>query len=218
MYKKTRDNPVLGLKNSLIRIFSIGAIILGLLSTGWALINIQSQSAHAVDTYQDFSSSPLAMASEPVELSLNDSVTKDRILYPSLPSEGDEIGSLSVPALKMKLPMIQGTGEDALKQGVGHFIQSVLPGESDNCVLSGHRDTVFTGLDKVKIGDLLIVETSAGVFTYAVIGTRIVDKEDRTVIVPTDHAVLTLSTCYPFGFLGNAPERYIVSADLVSGK
>lgn len=218
MIKKKRDNQGLESKISFRRFFSMGAIVLGLLSMGWALINIQAQSAHALDTYQDFSSPPSMSSSEPAASSANDSVAKDRKLYPSLPSEGDEMGSLSIPVLRIKLPIIQGTGTQELKKGVGHFIQSVLPGEEDNCVLSGHRDTVFTGLDKLEIGDLLIVETSAGVFTYAVTGTRIVDKEDRTVIVPTDHAVLTLSTCYPFGFLGNAPERYIVSADLVSGK
>jgi len=67
----------------------------------------------------------------------------------------------------------------------------------------------------LKIGDQLIVQTSAGTFTYEVKGTRIVDEDDRTVIVPTDHAVLTLTTCYPFDTPGYSPERYIVSADLL---
>ena len=102
-----------------------------------------------------------------------------------------------------------------LKKGVGHFNQSVLPGEKDNCVFSGHRETVFRQLGKLKIGDQLIVQTSAGTFTYEVSGTRIVDAEDKTVIVPTDHAVLTLTTCYPFNTPGYFPDRYIVSADLI---
>jgi len=105
-----------------------------------------------------------------------------------------------------------------LYHGVGHFTQSVLPGEEDNCVLSGHRDTVFSGLGKMKLGDQLIVQTSAGTFTYEVSGIRIVDKDDRTVIVPTDHAVLTLTTCYPFIFFGDAPQRYIISADIVKSE
>ena len=107
---------------------------------------------------------------------------------------------------------------DDLKKGIGHFIQSVLPGEEDNCVLSGHRDTVFTKLGKLKIGDQLIVQTSAGTFTYEIKLIRIVDKDDKTVIVPTDHAVLTLTTCYPFLFIGSAPNRYILSADLIISK
>jgi sortase A len=140
----------------------------------------------------------------------------DGALYPVYPEEGDKIGSLIIPILEQKLPIFQGTGTNELKKGVGHFIQSVLPGEEDNCVLSGHRDTVFAKLGKLKIGDQLIIETSAGTFTYVIQNIRIVNKDDRTVIVPTDHAVLTLTTCYPFKYIGSAPLRYIISSDLVA--
>jgi len=142
-------------------------------------------------------------------------VVPDKPAYPENPAEGDLIGSLTIPALNRKLPIFKGTGEKELEKGVGHFIQSVRPGVEDNSVLSGHRETVFRRLYKLEIGDQLIVETSDGTFTYEVTGTRIVHKDDKTVIVPTDHAVLTLTTCYPFYFLGRAPDRYIVSAALV---
>ncbi len=92
-------------------------------------------------------------------------------------------GSLYIPKLKTKLPIFHGTNEDELEKGVGHFAGSVLPGENDNSVLSGHRDTVFRKLGQVGEGDLLIVTTSAGEFTYKVNKVRIVDKDDRTVIV-----------------------------------
>ncbi len=125
---------------------------------------------------------------------------------------------MTIPALNRKLPIIQGTDVDNLKKGVGHFTQSVLPGEEDNCVLSGHRDTVFRQIGNLKIGELLIVKTSAGTFTYKISGTRIVHKDDKTVIVPTDNAILTMTTCYPFNFIGNAPDRYIISATLIKNK
>jgi sortase A len=136
-------------------------------------------------------------------------------LYPVYPADGDNIGSLTIPALTQKLPIFQGTSVKDLQKGVGHFTQSVLPGEADNCVLSGHRETVFRQLGNLKIGDQLIVQTSAGTFTYEVNGTRIVKADDKTVIVPTDHAVLTMTTCYPFNTPGYFPDRYIVSAALV---
>jgi len=142
----------------------------------------------------------------------------DRILYPVYPAEGDNIGSLTMPALKLEMPIFQGTGVKELKKGVGHFTQSVLPGEEDNCVLSGHRETFFSQIGKLKIGDQLIVQTSAGTFTYVVKGTRIVHADDKTVIVPTDHAVLTMTTCYPFNTPGYFPDRYIVSAAFVKSK
>lgn len=141
--------------------------------------------------------------------------TPDKSLYSVYPKEGENIGILTIPALNRKLPILQGTGANELKKGVGHFAQSVLPGEDDNCVFSGHRETAFKQIGVLKIGDMLIVQTSAGIFTYEINGMRVVHEDDKTVIVPTDHAVLTMTTCYPFNAIGHAPDRYIVSATLV---
>ena len=162
---------------------------------------------------------PVALAHNPSSSSTSRAVSKvkptvDRVA-PSTRA-GDTIGSLSIPALKQKWPIIQGSGDSELKKGVGHFIQSVMPGGDDNCVLSGHRTTVFAKLGKLTIGDRLIVQTSAVTYTYEIARIRIVHKDDLTVIVHTDHAVLTLTTCYPFVYVGSAPDRYIVSADLVA--
>jgi sortase A len=137
------------------------------------------------------------------------------ITYSPYPKEGDVIGTISIPILKEQLPIIEGTGDAELKRGVGHFIRSVLPGIQDNSVLAGHRDSVFSQLGKLSMGDLLVVRTAAGQFTYKVAKFRIVKADDRTVIVPTPSAILTLSTCYPFRYIGNAPERFIVTASLV---
>ncbi|WHY99462.1 class D sortase [Peribacillus simplex] len=144
--------------------------------------------------------------------------TTKKELYPVRPETGEEIGELYIPKLKAKLPIFHGTNEDELEKGVGHFAGSVLPGENDNSVLSGHRDTVFRKLGQVGEGDLLIVRTSAGEFTYKVNKVRIVDEDDRTVIVPKPRATLTVSTCYPFDYIGAAPERYILVAYLSSKK
>lgn len=143
--------------------------------------------------------------------------TKTR-LYPERPKAGDLMGSLSIPKIDANLPIYHGTDEDELEKGVGHFAGSVLPGERDNSVLSGHRDTVFRKLGDVGKGDLLEVTTEAGTFTYKVRKVRIVDADDRTVIVPTPRPTLTVSTCYPFDYIGDAPERYILVADLIDSK
>jgi sortase A len=140
------------------------------------------------------------------------------VLYPERPNQGDLVGNLTIPKLEANLPIYHGTDEDELEKGVGHFAGSVLPGEKDNSVLSGHRDTVFRKLGEVGKGDLLVVSTSAGKFTYKVRKVRIVDADDRTVIVPKPRATLTVTTCYPFDFIGDAPERYILVADLIDSK
>jgi sortase A len=129
---------------------------------------------------------------------------------------GDYLGTISIPAIKSVNPIYEGTGVSELKKGVGHFVGSVLPGVIDNSVLAGHRDSVFAKLTKLKIGDLIVISDLTGKFTYKVSKFRIVMANDRTVIVPTKTAVLTLTTCYPFDFSGSAPQRFIVSADLIT--
>lgn len=141
---------------------------------------------------------------------------EERALYPEPPKEGDKIGELYIPKLDSTLPIYEGTSEDELEVGVGHYADSVLPGEKDNSVLAGHRDTVFRNLGDVGTGDSLIVRTAAGEFEYKVKKVRIVDKDDLTVIVPKPRATLTLSTCYPFSYIGAAPERYVLVAYLTS--
>ena len=130
-------------------------------------------------------------------------------------STGVFLGTISLPTIKKSFNIFEGTDSNALSKGVGHYVKSVMPGVSDNSVLAGHRDTVFAQLGKVKIGALINIRVRAGFFTYKVNAIRIVDKNDRTVIVPTSKATLTLSTCYPFSYFGNAPKRYIVTAGLI---
>ncbi|HSN65134.1 MAG TPA: class D sortase [Fusibacter sp.] len=127
---------------------------------------------------------------------------------------GDLIGQLIIPSLDYELPIYEGTEDAQLKKGVGRYIGSAYPGVTDNCVLSGHRDTVFTKLGDLEIGASIIVNTDNGLFSYEVTGIRIVEADDKTVIVPTDVATLTLTTCYPFVYIGAAPQRYIVTAKL----
>jgi len=196
----------LRLSHTKIAIFnhvSLGLVVIGFGLICFSLFNIMS--------LRSVGSTELLETEQPLETPVS-----EKTLYSVSPAEGDVIGSLSIPTLELNLPIIQGTGTDDLKKGVGHFIQSALPGESDNCVLSGHRDTVFAKLGKLKACDQLTIKTSSGSFTYEVSGVRIVDKDDKTVIVPTDHAVLTLTTCYPFNYVGPAPDRYIITADLIT--
>jgi len=199
---------------------SLGSLIVGIGCVGYALVNIEAEYVASADAYRSVASIPTTPAVEQVmpARDATSSATSRAVTYPRDPVEGEVMGSLSIPALKQKLPIIEGTSDADLKKGVGHFIQSGLPGAQDNCVLSGHRDTVFSKLGQLKIGDVFITQTAAGTFTYAIRRIRIVGKNDRTVIVPTDHAVLTVTTCYPFYFIGSAPDRYVLSADLVTSR
>jgi sortase A len=128
-----------------------------------------------------------------------------------------QIGELVIPRMGAILPIIHGTDDASLKKGVGHYIGygTVNPGETGHVVLSGHRDTVFRGAGKLKIGDRLYVKFQGNVYTYQIRKTWITKADDRTVIVPIAKPVLTLTTCYPFDFIGSAPDRYIIRAELI---
>lgn len=129
------------------------------------------------------------------------------------PVRGEVVGTLEIPALKRKLPIVEGASPEDLEKGVGHYSASAYPKQHNQIVLSGHRDTVFRQIGTLKKGDQLIIRLSYGSFSYTIRRMKIVDKDDRSVIhstAPTEELVLT--TCYPFRYVGNAPKRYIIYA------
>jgi sortase A len=166
---------------------------------------------------RDASISALTSSTPTVSADASSATSPQQLVYPLDPATGEIFATLTIPALGQSFPVIEGTGTNELKRGVGHLVQTAMPGEADNCIISGHRDTVFTRLGELKKGDLLVVESATGTYTYKISRIRIVHKDDRTVVVPTDHAVLTVSTCYPFRYVGSAPDRYVLIADLVAG-
>lgn len=127
---------------------------------------------------------------------------------------GDKIGKLLIPKIDANLPIVEGVDEKELKQGVGHYGGTSFPMQPGQIVLSGHRDTVFRRMAEIELGDELIVQMPYGEVTYIIEETEIVSADDLTVIRPEDYdeEVLTLTTCYPFRFIGDAPDRFIVYA------
>jgi sortase A len=128
---------------------------------------------------------------------------------------GDELGTITIPVLGLSWPIFQGTGEEQLALGVGHYVGSVLPGLQDNTILSGHRTSVFNRIGELEVNDLILIQTEPGIFTYQVRGSRVVDRDDQTVIGPNPTAVLTLTTCYPFNSLTRTTQAFLVEADLI---
>lgn len=129
------------------------------------------------------------------------------------PEMGDAVGILEIPTLEAKLPIVEGTDPDDLEKGVGHYLGSAYPEQNDQIVLSGHRDTVFRSLGDVKVGDTFTVKLPYGDFEYEMVNSKIVDADDTTIIKSTaPDEELVITTCYPFSYVGNAPERYIIYA------
>ncbi|MBP1970495.1 sortase A [Virgibacillus natechei] len=126
--------------------------------------------------------------------------------------DGDAFATLEIPKLDKVLPVVEGADPDALAKGVGHLTNSVYPGQNDQIVLSGHRDTVFRQFDKIEIGDHYQITTPYGTYTYEIKETEIVSADDTSVIGETGEEVLVVTTCYPFEYVGNAPERFVTYA------
>jgi sortase A len=99
-----------------------------------------------------------------------------------------------------------------LQLAVGHIPGTALPGEDGNIGLAAHRDTFFRRLQDIRNDDEIRLTTSDGVYAYRVERTSVVKPKDIWVLNPTRHPALTLVTCYPFTYIGNAPERFIVRA------
>lgn len=124
----------------------------------------------------------------------------------------EAFATLEIPKLNRTFPVVEGTDADSLDRGVGHLTKSVFPGQGEQIVLSGHRDTVFRDFNKIEIGDLFIVNMPYGTFTYQIKDTEIVNEDDTTVIRKMGEEVLVVTTCYPFDFLGSATQRFIIYA------
>ena len=130
--------------------------------------------------------------------------------------EGEKVAMLNIPKLKKRFSIYWGADDATLKKGVGMFVSDVTttPSGGGHTVLSGHRDTVFTDLGQLKEKDTLVLEYDNKTYTYEIQKIWITHADDRTVIIKKEEPILTLTTCYPFDYIGDAPDRYIIEAKL----
>ena len=132
------------------------------------------------------------------------------------PASGSAMGRLEIPRLRVSAIVRAGSDARTLRLAIGHIGGTALPGEQGNVGLAAHRDTFFRRLGEIRGGDEVRLVTPDGTFTYRVEGTRVVQPKDMWVLDPTSKPALTLITCYPFRYIGSAPQRFIVRAELVA--
>ena len=111
--------------------------------------------------------------------------------------------------------VLEGGDDATLSRGSGHIEDTPFPGQPGNVGIAGHRDTTFRALRHIRIGDALEFKTADRLYRYRISKTMIVGPDDVYVLDPTQAPALTLVTCYPFEFVGHAPRRFIVRAELV---
>jgi sortase A len=133
---------------------------------------------------------------------------------PSAPAVGSVIAKLDAPSVQMTTTVLEGSDDATLSHGAGHIEDTPFPGQPGNIGIAGHRDTVFRPLRHIKVGDPLHITTADRTYRYRISKTLIVGPDDVYVLDPTDRSTVTLVTCYPFDFIGHAPKRFIVQAEL----
>jgi sortase A len=131
-------------------------------------------------------------------------------------ANGSVIGEITIARVALSAIVAQGDSAGILQRAVGHLRETALPGQRGNVVLAAHRDTFFRPLEDVRVGDAITLRTLAGEFVYLVEWIAVVRPNELHVIAPTDHDTLTLITCFPFAYIGAAPDRFVVRARATS--
>jgi sortase A len=131
--------------------------------------------------------------------------------YPAV-NAGDPIGQLDIPRIGLSVVVLEGDDAHALRLGAGRVPGTSRPGRVGNLAIAGHRDTVFRELRDIRKSDVIRLTTLGATYTYRVESIRIVAPSHTEVMDGTDQPTLTLITCYPFNYIGSAPNRFIVHA------
>jgi sortase A len=131
--------------------------------------------------------------------------------------EGSAVGRIEISTLGLGAMILEGVDQRTLRRAVGHIPGTALPGEQGNVAIAGHRDTFFRSLRDIRKDAEITLTTLHGSYRYRVDSTRVVEPEAIEVLADSGDAILTLVTCYPFDFIGPAPQRFIVRAHKISG-
>ena len=125
---------------------------------------------------------------------------------------GSPLGRIEISRIGLAAMIMEGIDNRTLRHAVGHFPRTALPGQQGNVAIAGHRDTFFRALRHIRTDDEIMLTTLRGSYRYRVVATKVVEPEDIEVLDGSDDAILTLVTCYPFDFVGPAPQRFVVRA------
>src|SRR5260370_21754924 len=106
----------------------------------------------------------------------------------------------------------EGRSRRVLSRAVGKDVGTSLPGQYGNITLAAHRDTFFRHLGDIRWGDVIYLKEPGLEYRYQVRFTAVVGPRDTWVLEPTGKETLTLVTCYPFHFVGPAPDRFVIRA------
>jgi len=128
------------------------------------------------------------------------------------PRHGDVLGHLEIARVGVSVVVLEGSDSRILAVAAGHIEGTALPGSIGNVGIAAHRDTFFHSLQRIRTNDTIRLTTAHGTFQYQVDRTDVVLPAATEVLDQSTSSELTLVTCYPFGYIGAAPKRFIVHA------
>jgi len=194
-------------------LWGIGAILLATFvgihvyqsTSAWLALQEFDQ-ARAMDLTSSLSPVPAALREEPAPAY--------RKKAPA--GSGSPMAVVRIAKIGLRVPVFAGTSRLTLSRGAGWIEGTALPGEPGNIGIAAHRDSFFRGLKKVALGDAIELSTPRETAVYTVYQIEIVSPDNVGVLRPREFATLTLVTCYPFDFVGAAPQRYVVHGSVNS--
>jgi sortase A len=136
---------------------------------------------------------------------------------PAIPVDG-LIGRIEIARVGLSAMVVEGTDRAKLRRAAGHIQGTAVPGQPGNIGIAAHRDTFFRPLRNLRLNDIVTLTTSRAAYHYRVVSMRVVNPTEVSVLNPSEHEILTLVSCYPFYFVGPAPNRFIVRAERVTGR
>lgn len=196
----------------MFRGLAITLVIAGLFLFGWAVYDIVDRDRHQAVEQQQLEASLRTPPSATAATKQTSGAARAR----ERASAGQAWGRLEIPRVGLSVVVDEGIDSRTLRRAVGHVPGTSFPGEPGNVVLAGHRDSLFRPLRLVQDGDRMSVRTPDGEFTYEVTSLQIVAPERTDVLVPGAEHELTLVTCYPFYYVGPAPQRFVVKARVIA--
>ena len=212
-------------------LLAIGIVCLGIFAWSWLdarLLEIRENrrldealaaapavksKASETDSFASFEKGAEQVQAEQVQKEDQKEVQKEEKKPPPPPESGELVGRLTIARLGVSAIVLEGVDKRTLRRGAGHIPATALPDQDEgNVGIAAHRDSHFRSLKDIREDDTIELTTLDGTFRYQVEWTKIVKPADVSVLEPTDEPALTLVTCYPFYYVGSAPERFIVRA------
>lgn len=204
-------------RSKLLTIFGVIFILGGLLLIAYPFIEIGLDKRDISKNINEWDKQRTeALKNDKDNSSKEDTKKGNKIKYPIVKVNGkDIIGKLVVTKTGEQIPILMGATEENLRGGATLYDNGIYPGDKGTAIILGHRETTFGFLENIKDSDIVEVQSLNHTYKFKVKKTYITNPEDESILAQEEGPSMTLVTCYPFRYVGPAPDRFIVKLDLI---